>query len=78
MALQMNSTVRDLTRYAEILGAGGENSALYKAAYNDALTDMDDPVVTLFFVGFCGLEALIYLAFFFYRLKRTNFFKKAD
>lgn len=78
MALQMNATVRDLTRYAEILGAGGENSALYKAAYNDALTDMDDPVVTLFFVGFCGLEALIYLAFFFYRLKRTNFFKKAD
>ena len=75
---QMTSLTRDLTNYAQIISKGGDNSAVYKTAYNDALTDMDDPVITLFFIGFCALEAIAYLAFFFYRLKRTQFFKKAD
>ena len=75
---QMNSLTRDLTNYAQIIAKGGDASAIYKTAYNDALTDMDDPAITLFFIGFCALEAAAYLVFFFYRLRRTQFFKKAD
>lgn len=75
---QVDMVIKDVMSYANILGTGGENSPLYRTAYGDALVDMEDPVISTIFIGICICEAVVYLVFVLIRLRKTQFFKKAN
>jgi hypothetical protein len=75
---QMKTITHDLTAYAQILTRGQEDSPATRAAYQDALQEMDDPNMTWMMEIVCLVELLAFAAFFVLRVKRMKGFKKTD